>query len=189
MTFSTPKNDTEREQMPNVAAELSPEDRRLLDALYDDLIVGPARPTETDDQKEKDANPAPTNDDSAARRGAASLEKDNQMNYLTPTDRRQLEDSGLDLRARELLGDRLDEASYSDYLEALLKAKREQAGKTYADTVAQLAGLASTPDDDVIGESLHRAAESYLRAVGKDNYTSGEYLDAIATVKSVTETQ
>jgi hypothetical protein len=101
-----------------------------------------------------------------------------------------LEQSGLDLAARQILGGDLDGTSYADYLSALSQAARQGAGRKYTDEVARLAGLNGTPSEEIEGEALDRAARSYLRAtLGTDEHTTEQYLEAVRVVRAVTECQ
>jgi hypothetical protein len=86
------------------------------------------------------------------------------MDHLSNNARVALAESGLHMRAMEILGvHSIDETTAEKYAEALVKADAEGAGKAYVEKVAMHAGvLASAAADKSEGE--HRAAVSYLRA-------------------------
>jgi len=100
--------------------------------------------------------------------------------------RKVLEESGLVIRAQQLLGKSLEGATADQYLAALQQARREEADRLYADDVAARAGD-HPPDAEIREEVVHRAAESYLQAMGKDDYSQEDYLRAVSLVRAAAE--
>ena len=89
---------------------------------------------------------------------------------MTNASRKVLEDSGIVARAQELVGGSLDGVSQDAYLTALLKARNEGAGTAYRRSVVEAAG-GEEPERQVVGEAIHRTAESYLKATGREDYS------------------
>jgi hypothetical protein len=109
---------------------------------------------------------------------------------MTTEARRALEETGLVIRAEEILAESLEDATKGQYLEALVQARNERAGVAYADAIAKRAGVETEPEHKIADEAIHTAAESYLRAQGKgDDYTADEYIAAVNLVKSTTGTE
>lgn len=105
------------------------------------------------------------------------------MDHLSESVRVQLAESGLHMRALEILGvSSIEETDAEKYADALVKADAEGAGKAYVEKVAMHAGvLASAAVDKSEGE--HRAAVSYLRARGKNDYSDAEYVEAVTLIR------
>jgi hypothetical protein len=104
--------------------------------------------------------------------------------HLSEAARAVLAQSGLDLRAREILGNSADAASYDEYRDALIQAYEEGAGTAYIEKIAGLANVKALEHVDE-SEAEHRSAVSYLRAMGKHDYSDDDYIEAVTLVRSV----
>ena len=101
-----------------------------------------------------------------------------------------LAETGLHLRACRILGIRsIQETTSEAYMQALIQAHDEGAGREYVESITgHVAGLQATEAPQLSAsdrsEALHRSAVSYLEATGKANYTAEEYIAAVARVES-----
>ena len=105
--------------------------------------------------------------------------------HLSDAAKAVLAQTGLHLRACGILGVRTpEEATYDEYRDALIAAHEEGAGRAY---VHKIAGLANVKALDRANESeaIHRSAVSYLRTLGKHDYSADDYIEACNLVQSV----
>ena len=104
--------------------------------------------------------------------------------HLSDEARSVLAETGLHLRACQILGvDSSESATYEQYRDALIAAENEGAGKAYVERISGLAEAKTLKAIDK-SEAVHRSAVSYLRTLGKHDYSDNEYIEAVTLVQS-----